>query len=108
MAKPPHNGVIRRHCTWFSGRGNYPQATGTRPDAGLFGGSGPTALLPALPSGVGEAREQTAAVGEDASAVLCLCPGVDAAPVRSPLVWLEEDGPHFGVGFLLIATHFPK
>src|SRR3982074_767222 len=23
MAKPPHNGVIRRHLTWFSGRGNH-------------------------------------------------------------------------------------
>ena len=31
MADPPHHSVIRGHCTWFSGWGNYPQATGTRP-----------------------------------------------------------------------------
>jgi hypothetical protein len=34
MAKPPHNGVIRRHCTWFSGWDNYPQPGGTRPIQG--------------------------------------------------------------------------
>src|SRR5712692_4965636 len=30
--------MIGGHCTWFSGRGNYPQATGTRPPAGRGGG----------------------------------------------------------------------
>src|SRR5262249_49171061 len=31
MAVPPHHGMIGGHSTWFSGRSNYPQATGTRP-----------------------------------------------------------------------------
>src|SRR5215475_15133767 len=31
MAVPPHHGMIGGHCTWFSGRSNYPQATGTLP-----------------------------------------------------------------------------
>src|SRR5215472_11488400 len=31
--KPPHHGMIGRHCTWFSGRDNYPQRRGTRPVA---------------------------------------------------------------------------
>src|SRR5262249_1963738 len=30
--KPPHHGMIGGHCTRFSGRDNYPQRRGTRPD----------------------------------------------------------------------------
>src|SRR5262245_43721322 len=30
--KPPHNGMIGGHFTRFSGRDNYPQRRGTRPD----------------------------------------------------------------------------
>jgi hypothetical protein len=32
MAVPPHHGMIGGHFPWFFGRGNYPQATGTRPE----------------------------------------------------------------------------
>src|SRR3989442_14524300 len=76
-------------------------------DAGLCGGSGPTEVLPAIPSGVGEAREQTSAVGEDESAVLCLCPRVDAAPVRSPVLRREAVNADFCIDFLLIIA-LPK
>src|SRR5262245_40794163 len=31
MAKPPHTGGERRHCTGFTGSWIYPQAGGTRP-----------------------------------------------------------------------------
>ena len=64
-------------------------------------------MLPAIPSGVGQAREQAPVVGKDASAVLSLRSGVDAAAVRSVVLRLEQVGSYLCVGYLLIALVFP-
>jgi hypothetical protein len=50
-------------------------------DVGVLSGSGATAVLPAIPGGVGQTGEQASAVGTHASVVLRLCPGVHAATV---------------------------
>jgi len=59
------------------------------------------ALLCLVSSGVGQAGEQTPAMGTDASVVLCLCPGVHAAAARSPLVRREEAHPSLCVRLLV-------
>src|SRR5687768_2171466 len=50
-------------------------------DVGVLGGSGATTVLAVVPSRLGEMGQQTPALGEDESLLLCLCPGVHAAPL---------------------------
>ena len=58
-----------------------------------------------MPRGMGEAGEQTSAVGTPARVVFSLGLGVHAAMARSPLVWLQEVEPPRGDGGLIISLH---
>src|SRR6516164_7618427 len=42
-------------------------------DVGVFGGSGATTVLSAVPSGLGHMGQQTPAMGKDESLLLCVC-----------------------------------
>ena len=75
---------------------------------GVFGGSGATTVLSAVPGGLGSMGQQTPAVGKDESLLLRLCPGVHAAPLGSPVLRPEQIGSDLGDGFLLSSLSPPS
>ena len=77
-------------------------------DVGVFGGSGATTVLSAVPGGLGSMGQQTPAVGKDESLLLRLCPGVHAAPLGSPVLRPEQIGSDLGDGFLLSSLSPPS